>query len=88
MIGKSGREISWANVKFAGAVVLATACGYGAASYAEAPTARPPIAFTSLLATSKTVMDEPIVYPAGEAELTAGMMAMNPGQTAGFGIWH
>lgn len=42
--------------------------------------------FTPLLSTSKTVMDEPIVYPAGgTAKLTAGIVTMAPGQETG---WH
>jgi quercetin dioxygenase-like cupin family protein len=41
--------------------------------------------FTPLLATSKTVMDEPIVYPAGTAKLTTGVVALAPGQETG---WH
>ena len=44
------------------------------------------VPFTPLLSTSKTVMDEPIVYPAnGAAKLTAGIVAMAPGQETG---WH
>lgn len=41
--------------------------------------------FTPLLATSKTVMDEPIVYPAGTAKLTTGIVALEPGDETG---WH
>lgn len=41
--------------------------------------------FTPLLVTSKTVMDEPIVYPAGTAQLTAGILALAPGEETG---WH
>lgn len=44
------------------------------------------VPFTPLLATSKTVMDETITYPtAGPAKLTAGIVAMAPGQETG---WH
>ena len=44
------------------------------------------VPFTPLLSTSKTVMEEPIVYPAnGAAKLTAGIVAMAPGQETG---WH
>lgn len=69
-----------------GAVVVASfAAGFGfaVASKAEAPAGPPP--FTPLLVTSKTVMDEPIVYPAGEAEITAGILSLAPGQATG---WH
>ncbi|MGB4866943.1 MAG: cupin domain-containing protein [Hyphomicrobium sp.] len=42
--------------------------------------------FTPLLSTTRTVMDEPIVYPTGgAAKLTAGIVAMAPGQETG---WH
>ena len=41
--------------------------------------------FTPLLATSKTVMDEPIVYPAGTAKLTTGIVTLEPGDETG---WH
>ena len=42
--------------------------------------------FTPLLATSKTVMDETIVYPVGApAKLTTGIVAMAPGDETG---WH
>jgi quercetin dioxygenase-like cupin family protein len=44
------------------------------------------VPFTPLLSTTKTVMDEPIVYPTGGvAKLTAGIVAMAPGQETG---WH
>ena len=41
--------------------------------------------FTLLLTTSKTVMDEQIVYPSGVAKLTNGIVALAPGQETG---WH
>ena len=41
--------------------------------------------FTPLLVTSKTVMDEPIVYPAGTAKLTTGIVTLAPGEETG---WH
>lgn len=41
--------------------------------------------FTPLLATSKTVMDEAIVYPSGTAKLTTGFLTMDPGDETG---WH
>ena len=84
MYWKSGKKFDLVRARFAGALMAAAACGYGAATFAETA-ARPPFAFIPLLATSKTVMDEPIVYPAGEAELTAGIMSMNPGDATG---WH
>lgn len=59
---------------------IAFAAGYSLSS------AREPIKrFTPLLATSKTVMDEPIVYPSGTAKLTNGIVALEPGQETG---WH
>jgi quercetin dioxygenase-like cupin family protein len=41
--------------------------------------------FTPLLATSKTVMDEPIVYPGGTAKLTTGILTLDAGDETG---WH
>ena len=41
--------------------------------------------FALLLATSKTVMDEPIVYPSGAAKITTGIIALDPGDETG---WH
>ncbi|MBX9684953.1 MAG: cupin domain-containing protein [Hyphomicrobium sp.] len=42
--------------------------------------------FTPLMSTSRTVMDEPIVYPAGAvAKLTGGIVALMPGDETG---WH
>ncbi len=46
----------------------------------------PLLRFTPLFATGKTVMDETIVYPvAGPAKLTAGIVALAPGDETG---WH
>jgi quercetin dioxygenase-like cupin family protein len=45
-----------------------------------------PPRFMPLLSTSKTVMDEPIVYPQGAlAKLTTGIVTMPPGAETG---WH
>ena len=45
-----------------------------------------PARFMPLLATGKTVMDEPIVYPtSAPAKLTTGIVAMLPGAETG---WH
>ena len=45
-----------------------------------------PPRFMTLLSTSKTVMDEPIVYPQGApAKLTTGIVTMPPGAETG---WH
>ncbi|MGQ0674128.1 MAG: cupin domain-containing protein [Hyphomicrobium sp.] len=67
------------------AALLAGAAGYAAGSRAEAPQTAL-LTMTPLLATSKTIMDEPIVYPRdGEAELTAAIMAIAPG---GETPWH
>ena len=38
-----------------------------------------------LLATSETVIGQPITYPAGPAEVTSSILTMEPGQTTG---WH
>jgi quercetin dioxygenase-like cupin family protein len=46
---------------------------------------QPPPRFVALLATSKTVMDEPIVYPQGTAKLTTGIITLQPGEETG---WH
>jgi quercetin dioxygenase-like cupin family protein len=61
-----------------GAVAFAAGIAF---SQAREPMRR----FTPLLATSKTVMDEPIVYPAGIAKITTGIIALEPGQETG---WH
>ncbi|CAA2137532.1 hypothetical protein HYPP_00512 [Hyphomicrobium sp. ghe19] len=46
----------------------------------------PSITFTPLLQTSKTVIDEPIVYPTGApAKITAGYIDVPPGVSTG---WH
>ena len=64
-----------------GAIVFAFVAGIGVGS------ARPPqVHVTPLFATSKTVMDEPIVYPSGSpAKLTAAIIALDPGDDTG---WH
>ena len=64
-----------------GAIAVAFVAGIGVGS------ARPPqVHVTPLFATSKTVMDEPIVYPSGSpAKLTAAIIALNPGDDTG---WH
>jgi quercetin dioxygenase-like cupin family protein len=54
---------------------------FGATALALAPPR-----FMTLLSTSKTVMDEPIVYPQGApAKLTTGIVTMPPGAETG---WH
>ena len=45
----------------------------------------PPSPVTPLLATSKTVMDEPIVYPSGTPKITTAIINMAPGTETG---WH
>ena len=53
---------------------------------ATALTLEPPPPFTPLLSTSKTIMDEPIVYPTGTpAKLTTAIISMPPGGETG---WH
>jgi quercetin dioxygenase-like cupin family protein len=41
--------------------------------------------FALLLSTSKTVVDEPIAYPAGTAKITTGVVTLDPGDETG---WH
>ena len=61
--------------------VVSFAGGFGFATARE-----PLVRFTPLFSTSKTVMDEPIVYPTGStAKLTGGIIAMSPGDETG---WH
>ena len=60
--------------------VLAAGISLGVA-FAREPSKR----FTPLLATTKTVMDEPIVYPGGTAKLTTGLLTLDPGDETG---WH
>jgi quercetin dioxygenase-like cupin family protein len=50
---------------------------------AVAKTAYPPA--DVLLATSQTVIGQPITYPAGQAKVTASIVTMEPGQVTG---WH
>lgn len=53
---------------------------------ATATALAPSITFTPLLQTSKTVADEPIVYPTGApAKITAGYIDVPPGVSTG---WH
>jgi quercetin dioxygenase-like cupin family protein len=79
MLGKSIERLRSSKLGFGLAIALAAGCGYGAATLAESPPVPPP-PITPLLATSMTVMDEPIVYPtSGPAELTAAIMTLNPG---------
>lgn len=49
--------------------------------------AREPLArFTPLFSTTKSIVDEPIVYPTGSpAKLTASILALSPGEETG---WH
>ncbi len=64
-----------------GLVAAGFAAGLGAAAARDALPR-----FTPLMSTSKTVMDEPIVYPTGApAKLTAGISALQPGDETG---WH
>lgn len=41
--------------------------------------------FAPLIDTSKTTVDEPIVYPGGTAKLTTGILTLAPGEETG---WH
>jgi quercetin dioxygenase-like cupin family protein len=41
--------------------------------------------FAPLLSSSKTVMDEQIIYPAGAAKITTGILTLDPGDETG---WH
>ena len=61
------------------AAIFASGYGFGQAR-------EPLIAVQALFATSKTVMDEPIVYPANAAaKLTAAILTIQPGGETG---WH
>lgn len=61
--------------------IVSFADGFGFATARE-----PLVRFTPLFSTSKTVMDEPIVYPTGSpAKLTGGIIAIAPGDETG---WH
>lgn len=64
--------------------VLLTATAF-AAGFGLGQAREPLMRFTPLLATTKTVMDEPIVYPSGTAKLTTGVVALAPGEETG---WH
>ena len=46
---------------------------------------KPSKRFAPLLATSKTVMDEPIIYPSGVAKFINGIVTLDPGDETG---WH
>lgn len=71
---------------YCGAIALGALAGFGFAQTRESAARESPVTFTPLLATSKTVMDEPIVYPTGApAKLSAGIVAMAPGSETG---WH
>jgi quercetin dioxygenase-like cupin family protein len=59
---------------------LAFAAGFGTASARD-----PLLRLTPLFVTKTTVMDEQIVYPPGQAQLTAAIIAMAPGAETG---WH
>lgn len=63
----------------------AFAAGVGFGQTGETLAREPSARFMPLLATSKTVMDEPIVYPSGTAKLTTGIVALAPGEETG---WH
>jgi hypothetical protein len=63
------------------AIAFAAGITFGAA-LAREPAKR----FTPLLATTKTVMDEQIVYPTGApAKITTGIVTLDPGDETG---WH
>lgn len=73
------------SITYAASIGLGVIAGFGLGfSFSQARETLVP--FTPLLATTKTVMDETIIYPtAGPAKLTAGIVAMAPGQETG---WH
>lgn len=64
-----------------------TGCAMGLAAGLSVATAREPLPrFTPLMSTTRTVMDEPIVYPtATAAKLTGGIVTLQPGDETG---WH
>ena len=74
------RKLTPQILRLAITALIAFAAGFGL-SQAREGTQR----FTPLLSTSKTVMDEPIVYPSGIAKLTAGILTLQPGEETG---WH
>lgn len=71
---------------YCAAIGFGVVAGFSLAQSRESTARETPVTFTPLLATSKTVMDEPIVYPSGApAKLSAGIVAMTPGSETG---WH
>jgi quercetin dioxygenase-like cupin family protein len=72
---------------FARAAVPVAALAVGFAVGTKTPTSAREAAdrFIPLFITNKSVMDEPIVYPAGPAKLTANILNLVPGEETG---WH
>ena len=64
---------------------IVTAAFIAGTTFGTAIAREPAKRFTPLLATSKTVMDEPIVYPSGTAKITTGLLTLDPGDETG---WH
>ena len=76
------QRAKWNHVTAASVILTSFIAGITlGVTFAREPAKR----FTMLLATSKTVMDEPIVYPSGTAKLTNGIVTLDPGDETG---WH
>ena len=76
------QRAKWKHVTAASVILTSFIAGITlGVAFAREPAKR----FTMLLATSKTVMDEPIVYPSGTAKLTNGIVTLDPGDETG---WH
>lgn len=74
-------SINWVRLgAFAAVAGLAFVAGFGFGN------AREPLKVTQLLSTTRTIMDEPIVYPTGApAKITAAIITFQPGDETG---WH
>ena len=74
VLGRNQLTVTVVAAAFIAGITLGTA-------FAREPSKR----FALLLSTSKTVMDEQIVYPSGPAKITTGMITLDPGDETG---WH
>jgi quercetin dioxygenase-like cupin family protein len=82
MGNKALKRLSLSHIGTAVLGALTTIFVWPSISPALEPT---PVRFMPLLATSMTVMNEPITYPAGVAKLTNGVVVLGPGSETG---WH
>jgi hypothetical protein len=76
------QQLQLSRLTLTGAIFAAFAAGI---SLGTAIAREPAKRFEPLLATTKTVMDEQIVYPSGVAKLTTGIVTLDPGDETG---WH